>query len=476
MRVYIWSLVAAGSLLAASGSARADVVLGQVAAPGTLNGICGGNALLVQATSVSPSYVVPQAGTLTSWSFAGGDSGTAEALVVLRPTGSNNYRVVGSAPAQTVAANKTGTFLVNLPVQSGDLIGGWTPGGGCIVQAGVGNSVGIRGYALPSPAEIVVLPANPNLGYLLNMSATLAPGAIGPTATNVTFVGDVSYYSNSPGTVGLTAIGIKNNSPTATSASLRMELWAVPAPWTSEGEASGYKLAEYPLAPLAPGPGYARVDSGTLAFTPPLNGVWDLVMLLTEYLGTSGNDDGYVFDDFVNLEGTLTVGNAPPQTAVAVEYYYAAWGFYFLTASPAEIVALDGDAFGGLWRRTGQQFNVYPLGGGTASSFVVWRFFSTIFAPKSSHFYTPNVAEYNALVAENGVGWQLEGPVFSAPLPAPDGTCSGGSIPVYRMYNNGMGGAPNHRFTTDINVRDELAGAGWKPEGAGIGVGFCSPQ
>jgi len=44
------------------------------------------------------------------------------------------------------------------------------------------------------------------------------------------------------------------------------------------------------------------------------------------------------------------------------------------------------------------------------------------------------------------------------------------------LYNNGMGGAPNHRFTTDANVRTQMINAGWIPEGAGIGVGFCSPQ
>jgi Repeat of unknown function (DUF5648) len=162
--------------------------------------------------------------------------------------------------------------------------------------------------------------------------------------------------------------------------------------------------------------------------------------------------------------------------ASAVEYYYAAWNFYFVTASPAEIAALDGGAFGGLWKRTGQQFNVYLLAGAPASSSTVWRFFSTIFAPKSSHFYTANVAEYNTLVAENGIGWQLEGPVFSTPMPASDGTCPAGSIPIYRMYNNGQGGAPNHRFTTDINLRAQMLTAGWIPEGQGIGVGFCSPQ
>lgn len=76
----------------------------------------------------------------------------------------------------------------------------------------------------------------------------------------------------------------------------------------------------------------------------------------------------------------------------------------------------------------------------------------------------------------NGVGWQLEGPVFSTLMPAIDGTCPPGSTPIYRMYNNGMGGAPNHRFTTDINVRAQMLAAGWIPEGQGIGVGFCSPQ
>jgi len=163
-----------------------------------------------------------------------------------------------------------------------------------------------------------------------------------------------------------------------------------------------------------------------------------------------------------------------PGPTHAVEYYYAAWNFYFLTAGPGEIAALDGGAFGGLWKRTGQQFNVYPLSGAPPSSSTVWRFFSTIFDPKSSHFYTANVVEYNALV--NGVGWQLEGPVFSTPMPAPDGTCPAASIPIYRMYNNGQGGAPNHRFTTDINVRAQMLAAGWIAEGQGIGVGFCSPQ
>jgi hypothetical protein len=99
-----------------------------------------------------------------------------------------------------------------------------------------------------------------------------------------------------------------------------------------------------------------------------------------------------------------------------------------------------------------------------------------MFAPKSSHVYTANAAEYNALVSGAIAGWQLEGPVFSAPLPASDGTCTDDSIPVYRLYNNGMGGAPNHRLITDANEFVQMVTDGWIPEGQGVGVGLCSPQ
>ena len=202
-------------------------------------------------------------------------------------------------------------------------------------------------------------------------------------------------------------------------------------------------------------------------------------------LGSPSAFSGYLvgpgYDEATGL-GSIDVANllaqwkanVPLGTTPAVEYYYSLWNFYFLTAGPAEIAALDGGAFGGAWKRTGQQFNVYVLATAPLASSTVFRFFSTIFDPKSAHFYTANIPEYNSLV--NGVGWQLEGPVFSTPMPFSDGTCPPGSIPIYRMYNNGMGGAPNHRFTTDINVRAQMLGAGWIPEGQGIGVGFCSPQ
>ena len=162
---------------------------------------------------------------------------------------------------------------------------------------------------------------------------------------------------------------------------------------------------------------------------------------------------------------------------LAVEYYNAGFDHYFITAIPDEITKLDNGTFVG-WARTGMSFNVYATAGAPSSSAIVYRFFSTSFAPKSSHFYTANFSEYQT-VAQNP-NWQFEGQVFNVLLPAADGTCPTGSIPVFRLYNNGQGAAPNHRFTTDVTVRNTMlqrpVDKAWIAEGMGIGVGFCSPQ
>jgi|SRR5450755_3686413 lysyl endopeptidase len=174
---------------------------------------------------------------------------------------------------------------------------------------------------------------------------------------------------------------------------------------------------------------------------------------------------------YPDIATPLTV--AATQTAVAVEYYYAAWNYYFETSSPAEIAALDGGAFGGVWQRTGQTFNVWPQS--TPTSQPTCRFFSTAFAPKSSHFYTPFAAECASIKVSPA--WQYEGVAFYIQLADANGLCLGGTIPLYRQYNNGLGGAPNHRYTTSTTVFNQMAAAGWVFEGNGNTKVFaCVPQ
>ncbi|MBK9115968.1 MAG: cytochrome c [Betaproteobacteria bacterium] len=159
-----------------------------------------------------------------------------------------------------------------------------------------------------------------------------------------------------------------------------------------------------------------------------------------------------------------------PQTAVAVEYYHQAFDHFFVTAIADEITKLDNGTFAG-WQRTGQHFDVYA--GGTVGASPVCRFFSTAFGAKSSHFYTASPSECE--IVKSNPSWTFEGEVFWVVTPNEDGTCAAGHMPVYRLYNNGMGEAPNHRLTVNSGLQAEMQTMGWIPEGYGIGVTMCAP-
>jgi hypothetical protein len=156
----------------------------------------------------------------------------------------------------------------------------------------------------------------------------------------------------------------------------------------------------------------------------------------------------------------------------AVEYYYPAWNSYFVTSSPDEIAGLDGGAYGGAWQRTGETFTVWTQP--VDDAVPACRFFSTRFAPKSSHFFTPYASECASLKA--GTGWQYEGTAFYVLLPDANGNCPAGTTILYRLYNNSIGGAPNHRFTTSPATFNQMRASGWVVEGQGrTGASACVP-
>ena len=69
-----------------------------------------------------------------------------------------------------------------------------------------------------------------------------------------------------------------------------------------------------------------------------------------------------------------------------------------------------------------------------------------------------------------------EAMVFSLRLPDDAGNCASSMAPLYRLYNDGSGEAPNHRYTTALEVRAVMLGRGWIAEGIGpLGVIGCVP-
>jgi hypothetical protein len=167
---------------------------------------------------------------------------------------------------------------------------------------------------------------------------------------------------------------------------------------------------------------------------------------------------------------------APPPAGIAraVEYYDAAFGTFFITANANEIAALDSGTTPG-WQRTGESFNVFTTS--DTGRVGVCRFFGEFVVQgrhESSHFYAPRGLGCEAVLGSPV--WKYEGDVFFSPLPAADGTCPSGSIPVFRLYNNGKGGMPNHRFTTSESTMLDMLRDGYVAEGVGAGVGMCSPK
>ena len=165
--------------------------------------------------------------------------------------------------------------------------------------------------------------------------------------------------------------------------------------------------------------------------------------------------DGMI--DAPQIEARPHVGAMPGIGPQAVEFFDSQNGHFFLTASTAEIAALDNGAFGGAWKRTGQTFNV-------GGPMVACRFYGMPPRGPDSHFFTVDPAECAAVMTQFSA-WTFEGHAFSV-TPAVAGQCPAGLLPVRRFFNNpSTAAAINHRFTVTPEASAQTAAMGWIDEG-----------
>jgi hypothetical protein len=180
-----------------------------------------------------------------------------------------------------------------------------------------------------------------------------------------------------------------------------------------------------------------------------------------------GNNSGYSA-----LTAATTPAAGGSTMTIATEFYHPDFDHYFITANAAEAASLIA---GNLppWVPTGNTFWVWT--GASTDVTNVCRFFSASFAPKSSHFYSNEPAECPGLQA--GGVWVLEDSAAFYLMTSSTGLCPTGSTPLYRLYNDGQGGAPNHRYTIDPGIRRSMLAAHWISEGNGPdGVFACVPD
>jgi len=183
--------------------------------------------------------------------------------------------------------------------------------------------------------------------------------------------------------------------------------------------------------------------------------------------------------------GAAIVPKAAGGYVEVVEFYNATLDHFFISADPAEIAVLDGGALGGAWKRTGNTFPAWDITGAPAGTVPVCRFFGTdkyrangTRIGPNSHFYTADPAEcafvktaYQSVASDGRSypAWTFEANAFAVRLPA-NGACPAGTQPLYRTYNNGARGDPNHRYSLQAGVLQAMAG--WVFEG----LVMCVPQ
>jgi murein DD-endopeptidase MepM/ murein hydrolase activator NlpD len=159
------------------------------------------------------------------------------------------------------------------------------------------------------------------------------------------------------------------------------------------------------------------------------------------------------------------VGATEPPRVDVVEYYAVSLDHYFMTGFADEEAKLDAGTPIAGWKRTGESFPAYSTTGVGLST--VCRFFGTPGLGVNSHFYT--AFDFECAAVKKLVGWIFEADAFY--IAADVVQCTGPTRPVFRLYNQGMGGDPNHRYTTSWPVISDMQLAGWLLEG----VVFCAP-
>jgi len=172
----------------------------------------------------------------------------------------------------------------------------------------------------------------------------------------------------------------------------------------------------------------------------------------------------------VSLAAIGTAAPLPPAPTVEViEYVHAALDHYFMSASPADIEALDSGALQG-WVRTGQSFRAYATA--QPGTNPICRFY---LPPQhgDSHFYSASLTECAEIRIKFPFFFFEAAAVGYIALPTSAGACPVNTRPVYRVWNNRADS--NHRYTTDPTIREAMMVSGGVAEGYGpVGVSMCA--
>lgn len=167
----------------------------------------------------------------------------------------------------------------------------------------------------------------------------------------------------------------------------------------------------------------------------------------------------------------------PPPFVDVIEYYNAEMDHYFITPLANETALCDA----GLppcqgWVRTGEVIRAFAAGyrrskPNEIGTITICRFFNDSYAGKSTHFYYAPELTDCVTALEPFPGWKLETLELFDANEYFEGQCvARNTQELFRLYNNGIGGAPNHRYTTSTAIVTQMIAKGWVLEGPAMCV------
>jgi hypothetical protein len=185
-RITLTALCGLLALFAMSATASAQITLGQLATTPAFS--CEYTEPfdeLQTSVAAGNSYAAPSSGVITSWSTRVGTTpGQTLGMKVYRPAGPGTFQVVGQDGPHALSAGLN-TFAVNIPVQTGDILGIFLPAGvhsDCLFETGLeGDVISYRegNFAVGSSFSVEDTYSKERL----NVSASLLPP---PTISAIT--------------------------------------------------------------------------------------------------------------------------------------------------------------------------------------------------------------------------------------------------------------------------------------------------
>jgi hypothetical protein len=255
------ALTAVALLLSCASATAAPITLGSPLTGTFAESNCGVACTLLNIkVSGSNPVASPVNGAIIRWRVTGASAVPGYEIRVLQPVGSGEYTAVGTSAPETPSGPTQQSFVTDLPIKAGDLVGIDTPAGGALPINHSGGEYG--GWEPPLAEGTTQIPVGPlggELGYNAEVQPAPTIGSLGTSSGST--AGGTSLTISGSDLEGATAVRFGNATATSFTVNSESQVTAIAPPaatgsvpvtvTTVAGTATSTQAFTY-VAPTAP--------------------------------------------------------------------------------------------------------------------------------------------------------------------------------------------------------------------------------